>query len=582
MKKASFDRRSFIKGAAVLGSAAVAGSMIGCSPSSESSEKTDAGSSSAGSGQVFDSENYQSIQWKFMVPPEPVSDDDISETYTADIIVVGSGPSGLCTAVACQEAGGDVILFSASSGPVGRGGSNFGFDTDYQRSQGIEWTQKSARTTVRVREYYTSNGANWKLWSKWMQNSRDTMNWMIEHMESQGLKVQLENGYDDPDGLLSSEAYSHCFYTDEEPQGMNTGAPLQAQAWANIFTENGGQIYYDTVAKCLIRDDDNTGRVSAVVAQTADESYVKFVANKAVVLATGDFAKDPDMMACFAPDIFEAYKETLTETPLDYNAQKIFSGTMPGDGHKMGLWIGAGWQKSPVGPMLMGMLGGPVDGYGNFYGINLDKTGHRFHNEVVLDGIAAKSFLRCPDGIAYGIWDSDYYYSRDTWHSFGCTTDGSSGISPMTPDEMKATWEANAENGTCFKADTLEELIDMLDGLDKENALASIGRYNQFCENGEDLDYEVNPECLVPIKNPPFYGVKSNGGGFLCMCGGLRTNENLQVCDSDDNPIEGLYNIGVMTGDFFPNGYTYVLIGASMGGTCCTLAYLLGQDLAKL
>ncbi|MFR3274000.1 MAG: hypothetical protein ACLTQI_09510 [Slackia sp.] len=42
------------------------------------------------------------------------------------------------------------------------------------------------------------------------------------------------------------------------------------------------------------QEDDNKGRVSAVVAQREDSSYVKYVANKAVVLATGDFQNPYD------------------------------------------------------------------------------------------------------------------------------------------------------------------------------------------------------------------------------------------------------------------------------------------------
>lgn len=65
------------------------------------------------------------------------------------------------------------------------------------------------------------------------------------------------------------------------------------------------------------------------------------------------------------------------------------------------------------------------------------------------------------------------------------------------------------------------------------------------------------------------------------MHGGLRTNEYMQVCDKADTPIEGLYNIGVMTGGMFSNIYTFNVAGQSLGATCTTFPYLLAKDLVE-
>lgn len=134
------------------------------------------------------------------------------------------------------------------------------------------------------------------------------------------------------------------------PWASSQGAPIVAKAWADIFTEDyGGEIDYSTVAQYLVRDDDNTGRVSAVIAQDADGNYIKYEATKAVVLATGDFSKDFDMMARFAPYAWEHFKDVLTPE-VDYDAEMIYTGLMPGTGQKMGLWVGAAWQKTFPNP----------------------------------------------------------------------------------------------------------------------------------------------------------------------------------------------------------------------------------------
>ena len=57
------------------------------------------------------------------------------------------------------------------------------------------------------------------------------------------------------------------------------------------------------------------------------------------------------------------------------------------------------------------------------------------------------------------------------------------------------------------KADTIEELVEKL-GLPKETAIATIERYNGFCEKGVDEDFYKRKELLLPIKTGPFYGIK--------------------------------------------------------------------------
>ena len=86
------------------------------------------------------------------------------------------------------------------------------------------------------------------------------------------------------------------------------------------------------------------------------------------------------------------------------------------------------------------------------------------------------------------------------------------------------------------------------------------------------------------MKTGPFYGFKYtvDQSAFLTICGGLRTNEFMQVCEEDDTPIEGLYNIGIMTGDTYGNLYTFGLEGQSIGMTCITFGHLLGKELAAM
>jgi predicted oxidoreductase len=98
---------------------------------------------------------------------------------------------------------------------------------------------------------------------------------------------------------------------------------------------------------------------------------------------------------------------------------------------------------------------------------------------------------------------------------------------------------------------------------------------------GVDTDYYKRAELLVPIKTGPFYGAQSDAPTFLSVLGGLRTNINMQVCDENDQAIEGLFNVGTMVGDYYANCYTFNVMGNNYGGNCLTFVILTGRAIAK-
>jgi len=608
------SRRDFLKGAAVTGAAvAAAGALAACTPTTDSPANGGTSAPPTGNveaGTILDASSLD-LKWSFEIPPDPIPEAEIAETITHDIVVVGAGLSGLCTAVSAQEQGVDVFLFSASSRPVGRGGSNSAIGSSYQKSLGVTF-DKDALECNHLFKVENISGAyqqNQQLWAKWRNNSGESMDWMIDIMTKKGLKVSMEPGYWDPDGILDSPPASHNFFTDEQPFGALFGAPLQAQAYADTFIERGGSIEYSTIARQLIRDDNSKGRVSAVVAQREDGSYVKFVANKAVVLATGDFSINRDMMAKYAPWTYKFYKDTINWDWYDnpnYDIELNFTGLLPGDGHKMGLWIGAGWQKNNISPMInVGVPGPGWNAIDNCWSINLDESGKRFQRETVNFGHGGVGLLNRPGGWAFSVWQEDYAHLKDEWEAFGVNVGRENGILPQTPEQLIASWEAqaapvdpNAEPGpfggdpnapkTFFKADSIDDLLAQVTALhpiDVAAAKQSIEDYTRYALQGNDEEFHVNASVLHPINTPPFYASCVSPGGastFLTVCGGLRTNSNMQVCEDDDTPIPGLYNTGIMTGDFYSTTYNFVVFGQNLGGVCCTLSYLLGRDLAKL
>lgn len=589
--KQSISRRSFLAGAAVAG-LAVAPSLVGCSPSGDA-QTTGSGDTAIADATESGALNQDVLEkkWDFEIAPEPIADDRISETVSADIVVVGSGLAGMVTAVSAAEHGADVIVVSASSKGISRGGSNFAFGSKAQKEQGINLTLTDMRPHIKQEQSFGGNYCDGGKWSDWMNHSTEVMDWMIDKCESRGLRVSLEPGLTDPDGVFTIEPCAHNFFNDEFPLGFKDGAPLQVNTMVDIFqSELGGTIYFDTKVVQLIRGgvaNGTEGAVEGCIAEKADGSYVKYEAKKAVVLATGDFSRDKSMMAKYAPWVCETFADVLTFDEPDYNVEANWSGLMPGDGHKMALWVGAAWQKGPNAPMVCNGCAGPVKqgALANFWGINMNIHGKRYINEVTNFAYGGIAITEQPEQTVFGIWDTAYASTQDAWDYYGCTVGNVNGCVPNTPDQLIAEWDANVESGTYFKADTIEELVDILaeNGLqDKEAALQTISDYTRYAEQGRDEEFDVNPEVLYPVSTAPFYASISRGTQFLTICGGIRTNSQMQALNEDDQPIEGLYTTGIMTGDFYGTTYNFVLPGLNLGGVCGALSYVLGERLAAL
>jgi hypothetical protein len=149
-----------------------------------------------------------SDSYSFEIPPDPIPDSQIKQTYTADIIVVRAGTAGVVGAKSAVENGADVILFTASSAGVSRGGSNHAVNTKATIAQGINYDIGKAFK----QEMNRSGGRiNQQLWSKFYNKSPEAMNWLIDKMEAAGYQTVIEYAPEEPDGILQPFAGSHCW-----------------------------------------------------------------------------------------------------------------------------------------------------------------------------------------------------------------------------------------------------------------------------------------------------------------------------------------------------------------------------------
>lgn len=122
-------------------------------------------------------------------------------------------------------------------------------------------------------------------------------------------------------------------------------------------------------------------------------------------------------------------------------------------------------------------------------------------------------------------------------------------------------------------ADTLEELAEKMD-VPVDAFLATVERYNELYELGDDPDYGKRAVLLTPVVDGPFYAGKLLST-LLTMCGGLRTDTSLRVLDEDSQPIDGLYVAGSAQGEFFANDYPTICPGIGHG-RCITFGRMAG------
>ena len=567
-------RRGFLASAALAASGVAVAGVAGCSPSTEEPAPADSTSGAMNADAYFG-------KWSFEIPDAAITDDQIAETIEAEIVVVGAGTAGLTVANSAVESGANVVLISASSMPVSRGGSNHATYSKAMERLGIP-----RNDPMFMEKELQANGArvDARKWYKYFNNSESVMNWLIDIMEERGYTTGIESPLPTLDNESDSIYYligAHGWYNDENP-GMGMNQPLVVNELASRFESlSGAKIYYKNIARQLVRGgvpNGTEGRVEAVIVEREDGTYAKYIGTKAIVLATGDFSTNREMMAKYAPQAVKYITEEEFTKETDYDKGLFYGGLYPGDGQKMGLWIGAAWQKAwPCCPNGGGVKAGPMDGVIPFTGLAVNREGKRYCNEYgMLGNMPFTTEMGCPGGVSYAIWDMNYAEQYPLGWVDGSVPYGQDNA--LTPEATVASWEDMVSSGAFVKADTLEELIGLM-GL-PESALDTVASYNADCEAGADSEFHKDPSLMIPVSKAPFYGSVSDTSFFLTILGGLRTDDNMRVCDEDDNPIQGLYNVGSMAGDMFYAQYTYMIPGLTYGSNL-TLSYMTGKFIVE-
>ncbi len=596
MSEMNVTRRNFLSGAALVSAAIAGAGLADCAPqsaapaaSSSSAGETLGTTGAANSTVGFDGTG--TLPWLGEAPA--ISDDQVEEELTADVVVVGLGAAGVPAARAAAEAGAKVVCLESSShlNSVASDMAIFGGQTQAQWGRGDGFLDKKMVVNMHMEE--CSHHVSQSIISRYYDESGAALDWFVG--ASKNLYMAPESYAEIPTDAQANYMFPYMYpvpetydYTKEDLPCYPTSVGFSSLA--TVMADNlqaavdaGAEVRYSTKGVELILNDE--GAVAGIYAQAAgSDGYLKITA-PSVILATGDYLGNEDMMKFYAPECVENGIDILS---IDLDDEGNY--TNVGEGHKMGAWAGAAIEQWHA-PMIHHMGGGAgADGRGvignNGY-LWLNLRGKRFMNEDLPGQQLENQVELQPQRKAYQFFDASWpeqlaYFPAA--HGVACIyrdeplpeyTASGLRINVRTPADI----DAAVEEGRCLKADTIDELLGMIEGMDVETAKASIERYNELARAGEDTDFFKSPQRLFALENGPFYAAECGCALTLGNLGGLESDEDCHVYNTDRELIPGLYAAGATQGGRFAVQYPISLKGLSCG-MCMVYGKIAGENAA--
>lgn len=545
------NRRSFLKGAASLGVAAAAGSALaGCAAPKETSREAGSGGDDAARAFAAEAE-----------PIEPVDPPDTWD-HEVDVVVVGSGGGGMASSIRLALAGYTVALLEkdTTTGGASRYSGHFVNFGGHKMANEAEWAYPAYPYDPDAIVEYLND-----LW----QQSADTellraqavegpkcIDWMADE-----LGVPWAPADSSPSGMRSLHWDGQITKTNAIKINDHTFTYL-----TDFASEKGVDIRLGNEAKALVVEE---GRVVGVkVAVDGAEEYIH--APKGVVLTAGGFEMNRPMLKKYLPSSYDGFANVPCP-PCN-----------TGECIRMGVGAGAdmsGYDSSHC--YDGGVWWKDYDEYETRMTAHVNKDGNQalrqpwlLINEtgarVPYLGTTYVPYPYAPSGSPYvfGLTDQAVvelsqpgrktYVCFDSQYEELVTANyfkqGVCRVGKIIPEDdpfvdrvpewqrdWRTAFQIMVDEGVVKKCDTIEELEEAL-GLGSGLLVEAVREWNEACEAGEDSmpTFKYDPEWLIPISKPPYYGSKLGGNIFTTKCG-LRINPKMQVINTEGSVIPGLY-----------------------------------------
>jgi fumarate reductase flavoprotein subunit len=439
------------------------------------------------------------------------------KTRDCDLLVIGGGLAGFAAALTAAEAGLRVALLEKTAqtgGSSAMSGGCLAFaGTDLQRRHGIEDSAELLfRDLVDVGKGECDEG----LVRLYTDHQLETYQWLRER----GVRFS--------DVIEAASGQSVPRVHNVDPADMVRTLELAARATGKV------EVFLQTPARRLIRD--TGGRVCGALAEHAGER-IEFRARKAVLLCSGGFVQDRELIHRFAPQYD--------------NAVFIGGEGNSGDGLRMAWALGADVRDLPY---IKGTFGKhPFDDQNHHAclavykgAVAVNQEGRRFVDESLSYKLLGDAVMQQPYGVAYQILDRDILDSGDN-------------------QVRILDFQRRLEEGLFVEAESLEDLARYIE-VPAQVLLAEVAAYNDAVRAGDAPEFGRRHLVhqhgeLRPIERGPFYAYPSTAAVFGTYCG-VVVDGRLQVRDVFGEPIAGLLAAGEMLGGFHGAAY---MTGSALG-----------------
>ncbi len=500
----------------------------------------------------------------------------ITETVDTDILIVGAGNGGMFAAAYAAANGLNFRVIEQNANVQDTRHWYGAIDTAAAKEAGEKPADRAKLLSEISR--YASGKCDQRVVKTWINESaamhdfmrsilEDKYGWVCDFTSGSEAAWPAENAEHNTDYLFPVQ--EHNYMASESASGLPRNELL-----LQYIQELGYDVDFKTSLAKLEKNSD--GRITGIIAQsTEDDHFIRYNANQGVLLACGGYPGNPYMMEQLDP-LGTSVTTACSYSPAD-----------KGYGIRAAVWAGANLDKEAA-PMLFdrgvvapGVDAGYVDSDSAFGGkafpgkirqynpgtqpfLKVNRNGERFANESCPYNDIIYAAAHQPGRVYAQICDANILEDAKRFHTIGCSAQTRNGGEKYIQGKMDEAIEA----GALFKCDTIEELADKLGftGTAKDTFLATVERYNELYDKQNDEDFGKPAYRLSAIRTAPFYGCWL-GASLLTTEQGIAINEKGQALDTNNQPMEGLYITGDMSGSFFANNYPCLMAGVAMGRT---------------
>lgn len=458
---------------------------------------------------------------------QPVEADELEAvTMEADVVVVGAGAAGLSAGLKAVQDGKNVIILE-KMGVIGGASAMAGSGTmatgsTWQKEDGYEDSPEQLVEDMMENGHNKNDRATVELFANTIGEAFD---WLVD-----------ENG--------AAVPYQRSGEPTRTYSGVGRGAGV-CQSLCDKFLAEGGTLLLNTPATALIIND---GAVTGVMAEGEGKAYT--INAKAVVLASGGYGANDELV----PDEYKAFVYA-GHAGAEGDAIAMVE---PLDADLINMDLINTQPNSMILPSGLGQYCNP--GVSRAYaagGFMVNQDGERFFNEQA------------------NAWDlmqamkaNDAQYLIMDQAAFDGFNAGMTGSKIYTMEDVETWLTDDYEGQPVMKtAATLEELADKL-GIPADALSASAQAFNEAAASGSADEFGRTP-AAAQSEEGPYYALEMHIRYYASL-GGLHINDGMQVLNTQQEAIPGLYAAGEVVGGLEGDVY--------MGGTLFGWAIASGYE----